>query len=174
MAVIVKISASAGVPWSIGTRKGAGRRSLVAALAIVFLLPVLLSAGEKPVDAPPPLTIGSVTQVIIIDRLIADRAYANIKSGRPADQGLDFALLDKEMEKYRPELEKFDPLYYGTLLETYGRMKAYVTNPQSDFVRAVKNPGSVEFTGRSPLPPAAFDGTASPAQKHDRRPGRFE
>jgi hypothetical protein len=123
---------------------------------IVCFLPVLLAAQEWPSDVPPPLTVSSLNEVINIDRLIADRAYINIKAGRPAEHGIDFTLLDQEMEKYRPELEKADPAYYGVLRETYERMKAYVTNPNSDFVRAVQKPGSVEFRGRSPLPAAAF------------------
>jgi len=111
-------------------------------------------------DAPAPIIIKSVEQLVIIDRLIADRAYQNIKAGLPADRGIDFALLDEEMEKYAPELNKFDPVYYSVLRETYERMKAYVTNPKSDFVRAIQKPGSVEFEGRSPLPAAAFDDSA--------------
>ena len=140
-----------------------GMRSCGAAIIIACFLPILLSAQEAPLEAPPPLTISSVDQLVVIDRLIADRAYLNIKAGRPADHGIDFALLDKEMEKYRPELEKFDPAYCAVLRETYERMKAYVTDPNSDFVRAVQNPGSVEFEGRSPLPAAASAGTRSKA-----------
>gem|GEM_PF-2883081 len=151
--------------------KKPGTRSLSAAVIIACFLPILLSAQETPLDAPPPLIISGVNQAVIIDRLIAARAYRNIKAGRPADHGIDFALLDKEMERYRPELEKFDPAYYGVLWETYERMKAYVTDPNSDFVRAVQNPGSVEFEGRNPLPAAAFVDTASQAM-NATPPGR--
>jgi hypothetical protein len=143
--------------------KKPGTRSFFAAVIVFCSLPVLLPAQGGPLDAPQ-LTISSVDQVVVIDRLIADRAYLNIKAGLPPDQGIDFALLDKEMEKYRPELEKLDPAYYAVLRETYERMKAYVTNPNSDFVRAVQKPGSVEFEGRSPLPAAAFADTAGKAQ----------
>jgi hypothetical protein len=131
------------------------------AVVIVCLLPVLPAGRVGSEDNPPPLAVSSLEQVIIIDRLIADRAYVNIKAGRPADHGIDFTLLDQTMEKYRPELEKFDQAYYGVLRQTYERMKAHVTDPQSDFVRAVRNPGSVEFAGRSPLPAAAFEDNAN-------------
>lgn len=123
---------------------------------IVCLLPDWLVAGERAADSLPPLRVAGVNDVILVDRLIADRAYANIKAGRAADHGIDFKLLEGDMEKHRPELEKIDPAYYETLRATYERMKAYVTDPESDFVRAVRHPGSVEFPGRSPLPAAAF------------------
>jgi hypothetical protein len=131
-----------------------------AALMTVCLAPTLTAAGERHLSPLPPLTINHVNQIIMIDRLIADRAYLNIKAGRPADSGIDFTLLDQEMVTYRPQLEKLDPAYYGALNETYERMKAYVTNPQSDFVRAIQKPGSVEFQGRNPLPAAFFDDNA--------------
>jgi len=143
--------------------KKPGARRFWATLAIVCFVPVLLSAREAPSDIRQPLTISSVDRVVIIDRLIADRAYENIRAGRPADHGIDFTLLDREMEKYRPELEKFDPAYYVALRDTYERMKAYVSDPDSDFIRAIQNPGSVEFEGRSPLPAAALADTASQA-----------
>lgn len=130
-------------------------KCLFAGLIItVCFLPVYLSA-QTPADSPP-LTIDSIEQVIIIDRLIAERAYENIMSGLPADQGMDFVVLDREMDKYRQELEEFDPAYYSVLRETYERMKACVRDPDSDFVKAIKNPESVEFQGRSPLPVAVF------------------
>ncbi|OPL11403.1 MAG: hypothetical protein AVO38_04415 [delta proteobacterium ML8_D] len=128
---------------------------LVDLLITVCFLPALLTA-QTPAHSPP-LTIDSIEQVIIIDRLIAEKAYENIRAGLPADQGMDFAFLEKVMERYRAELEKVDPAYYGVLRETYELMKAYVTDPDSDFVMAVLNPGSVEFKGRSPLPAAAFE-----------------
>jgi hypothetical protein len=146
--------------WENLIVKNKGKRSFLAAIIVVCFLPVLLAAQGRPLDAPLPLTINSLDQAVVIDRLIADRAYRNIKAGLPADHGIDFSLLDKEIEKYRPELEKFDPAYYGVLRETYERMKAYVSNPTSDFIRAIQTPGSVEFAGRNPLPAAAFDDTA--------------
>ncbi len=125
------------------------------AMIVACFVPCLGAAQEHPPEVLP-LAMNGMNEVIVIDRLIADRAYANIKAGRPADQGIDFTLLDRTMERYRPELERFDPVYYAALRRTYERMKEYVTNPQSDFIRAIKEPGSVEFPGRSPLPAAAF------------------
>lgn len=128
---------------------------------VFFPLTVVVAADATGSEEPAPLEISSINQIIVIDRLIAERAYVNLKNGRPADDGIDFARLDRDMKKFRPELEKFDPACYQALWETYLRMKAYVTDPQSDFVRAIKKPGSVEFPGRSPLPAAFFADQAS-------------
>jgi len=38
-------------------------------------------------------------------------------------------------------------------------MKNYVTNPQSDFIKSIIEPGSVVFNGRSPLPAAIYSDT---------------
>ncbi len=130
-------------------------KSLFAGLIItVCFLPAPLPAQTSAESKP--LTIDSIEQVIIIDRLIAERAYENVKSGLPADHGMDFGILDREMNKYRKELEEFDPAFYSILRDTYERMKAYVKDPESDFVKAIKNPEGIEFQGRSPLPSAAF------------------
>lgn len=158
--MIVGIQELLSIPGRNCLAQKTGCLFLGAALMMVCLAPALLAAGVRDVNPLPPLTINNVNQIIMIDRLIAERAYLNIKAGRPADSGMDFTLLDQEMGKYRPQLEKLDPAYYGVLNETYERMKAYVTNPQSDFVRAIQKPGSVEFQGRSPLPAAFFDDNA--------------
>lgn len=122
-------------------------RYFLAAAVIGCLLPGLsvAQAGD------PPLSISSLDQVVTIDRLIAERAYRNLKAGRAADHGMDFARLDDEIDRLRPELAKFDPAFLDALEESYERMKASVGNPNSNFVRAAKRElEGVESKGRSP------------------------
>ncbi len=148
-----------------------GRRFLGTAILFVCVSHLLLPNPVTASDAGP-LIVDGLEQVIIIDRIIADRAYENIKAGKSADDGIDFMRLDNALEKYRPELQKFDPAFYVVLRETYERMKSYVSDPNSDFVREAKNPGSVEFAGRSPLPAAAFEDSGrrqDAARPPDRR-----
>lgn len=147
--------------------KRTATRLFAGLIMLIFLLPVLLSA--QTCAGNPPLTIDSIEQVIIIDRLIAERAYENVKSGLAADHGMDFTVLDSEMDKYRQELEEFDPAFYSVLSETYERMKACVRDRDSDFIKAIKNPESIEFQGRSPLPAAALQKNTTP-QADNARP----
>jgi len=133
----------------------------------VLLLPAYLSAQTS--EERPPLTIDTIEHVIIIDRLIAERAHENIMCGLAADHGMDFSVLDSEMDKYREELEEFDPAFYSVLRETYERMKACVRDPDSDFIKAITNPESIEFQGRSPLPAAALQKNTTP-QADNARP----
>ncbi|MBN1276820.1 MAG: hypothetical protein JXA35_04945 [Deltaproteobacteria bacterium] len=134
---------------------------------LIFLLPVLLSA--QTCAGNPPLTIDSIEHVIIIDRLIAERAHENIMSGLAADHGMDFSVLDSEMDKYREELEEFDPAFYSVPRETYERIEACVRDLDSYFIKTITNPESIEFQGRSPLPAAALQKNTTP-QADNARP----